>query len=333
MEVQLEKPKHTKPVLIYGQKGQAFSYPTKPLKITIVGADGRKWTKEQEVKTKNVIYDIIRDACEKILGKPVVIQERQLHDMVRKISKNEKSVIVWDDEYRRMLATKEKKSPFIFSQTVSWMKILEELTIVSGHCPVGEERWYDYAFDKWMPRNYSKISEEWQKQGLKLIKVYNQGGVDTWVEIIATKLGIKTQIYPAPAMQWEDKKDIPIELKTSPVEHFINGLKNIRYSPLPNVDMIADLMGYKSRNIVAANVCDILFDIEPKGSCKYCKGTGENEISKIPQDKNRFIRKEDEKSYFVKCYYCEGDGAYSGGTWTLKYARKLGKEVHKVIIE
>lgn len=40
-----------------------------------------------------------------------------------------------------------------------------------------------------------------------------------------------------------------------------------------------------------------------------------------------------EGSSIQKCKFCEGDGAYSGGTWTYKYARKLGKEVHKVIME
>jgi len=32
------------------------------------------------------------------------------------------------------------------------------------------------------------------------------------------------------------------------------------------------------------------------------------------------------------CKFCEGDNAYSGGTWILKNARKLGREVHKIII-
>lgn len=53
---------------------------------------------------------------------------------------------------------------------------------------------------------------------------------------------------------------------------------------------------------------------KPKGSCKHCNGTGESLISKLPEDITRLIRKENEKHYIVKCYYCKGTGNYSGGT-------------------
>jgi len=37
--------------------------------------------------------------------------------------------------------------------------------------------------------------------------------------------------------------------------------------------------------------------------------------------------------YATKCKWCRGTSVYSGGTWTMRYANKLGKEVHQVIIE
>jgi len=83
------------------------------------------------------------------------------------------------------------------------------------------------------------------------------------------------------------------------------------------------LKGFRSRNIQIAEACDILYDIEPSGKCRHCGGIGH--IAS-------FIFK-NSQVYQKPCKYCEGDGAYSGGTWTLKHARKLGKEVHKVIIE
>ena len=81
------------------------------------------------------------------------------------------------------------------------------------------------------------------------------------------------------------------------------------------------LKGYRSRNIQIAKVCDVLYDIEPAHSCRHCGGKG-------------FVNYDaDEFSSKIKiCRFCEGDGAYSGGTWTLKYAKLLGKEVHKIVL-
>ncbi len=76
-----------------------------------------------------------------------------------------------------------------------------ELIIVSGHCPVGEEQSYCITCDCWVSLPYGASLHI----GHKLIKVYDQGGIDTETEIIAAQLGVKTEIYPAPAMQWQDK--------------------------------------------------------------------------------------------------------------------------------
>ena len=67
--------------------------------------------------------------------------------------------------------------------------------------------------------------------------------------------------------------------------------------------------GYKARNIEIAKACDILFDIEPEILCPKCKGKG--------------------------CSFCKGKGKvlnWSGGTWTLNYAKKLGKKGYQIVI-
>ena len=122
----------------------------------------------------------------------------------------------------------------------------------------------------------------------------HKGGIDIWAEEIADALGIKKEIYPAEVNQWSDKR--PIQ-NTIPVS--------------------VDLKGYRSRNIQIVRSCDILYDIEPAKSCRYCHGLGEG----------------DYRLFIGTCPRCEGDGAYSGGTWTMKYARKLGKKNHKVVIQ
>jgi len=124
-----------------------------------------------------------------------------------------------------------------------------------------------------------------------------EGGVDIWAEEMADKFGIQKEIYPAEVNQWEDKK----------VLLFGGGI--IKHK------------GYRSRNIQIAETCDVLYDIEPKGSCEHCDGRGFT--SKHPN----FLL------YGRRCRFCHGTGAYSGGTWTLNYAKKLGKGVHQVIIE
>jgi len=52
--------------------------------------------------------------------------------------------------------------------------------------------------------------------------------------------------------------------------------------------------GYRDRNVKIAKACDVLYDIEPRRGDVFRQ---------------------------------------SGGTWTLKYARQLGKEAHVVVIE
>jgi len=78
-----------------------------------------------------------------------------------------------------------------------------------------------------------------------------RGGVDIWAEEIADQLGLSKQIYPPEKPRW---------------------------------------YYYKKRNILIAENCDVLYDIEPKGK-------------------------------------------RSGGTWTMRYAKRLGKPVFLVEID
>uniref|UniRef100_A0A6H1ZV72 Uncharacterized protein n=1 Tax=viral metagenome TaxID=1070528 RepID=A0A6H1ZV72_9ZZZZ len=77
------------------------------------------------------------------------------------------------------------------------------------------------------------------------------------------------------------------------------------------------LKGYRSRNIDVAKESDVYYDIEPEGSCRHCRGTG-LEVSELAHER--------------KCRYCKGTGIYSGGTWTMNYAKKLGKEACQIVI-
>ena len=75
------------------------------------------------------------------------------------------------------------------------------------------------------------------------------GGIDIWSEQIADSLGIKKEIHPAPAKQWND------------VHYF---------SEVEHKSLV--LRGYRSRNIQIAEASDILYVISPKclQNCPKC---------------------------------------------------------------
>lgn len=165
------------------------------------------------------------------------------------------------DQYERMKTKIEHiilmNGKLIKKEIVSDQVDLSNLTIVSGHCPVGEERYFCATCNSWSTLPYGVSLHV----GHKLIKVYDQGGVDTETEIIATKLGAKTEIYPAPAMRWEDKVLFENEFHK------------------------AIAKGYHSRNIQIAEVCDGLYCIVPESYvdtgpsaesdyCRHCKMYG-----------------------------------------------------------
>lgn len=133
------------------------------------------------------------------------------------------------------------------------------------------------------------------------------GGVDIWAEEIAKELGIEVEKHPAPAKSWNDKLIV---------------LEQTAFDSIYGYQDEKKLKGYRTRNIDMAKSCDVWYAIEAKGSCRRCYGTGHQ------PDRYGFS-----SGFSPKCKYCEGDGAYGGATWTLKYARdKLGKEVHKIVI-
>ena len=112
------------------------------------------------------------------------------------------------------------------------------------------------------------------------------GGIDIWAEELSDALGITKKIYPAKVNQWEDRTwmwhpDRPLERD----------------------------IGYKSRNILIAKTCDILYCIVPQRSYNI------------------------EGNEIFYCTHCQTYGhPTNGGCWTLRYAKKLNKENHLVVI-
>lgn len=71
--------------------------------------------------------------------------------------------------------------------------------------------------------------------------------------------------------------------------------------------------GYKSRNIQIAEACDVLYCIVPNVMIGF---------NAIPFNKECY------------CRHCKvWKHPTNGGCWTMKYAKKLGKETHLVVIE
>jgi len=174
---------------------------------------------------------------------------------------------------------------------------------------------------KWKPEQKEKVKQEihihlsvadgpkWDRAVL-VSGGCHRGGVDIWAEEIADEMGLEKEIFPAEVHQWLD------EVKNV----YADGQKGLE----PVIGFAAETkMGYKSRNEKIAKTCNVLWNFEPKGNCRHCKGTGEN----------LFARKLYPKEDPSPCTWCGGDGAYSGGTWTYNYAKRLRKEVHKVVIK
>ena len=113
--------------------------------------------------------------------------------------------------------------------------------ILHQHCEITESTW-----------DYSKV--------ILVSGHCPRGGVDIWAEEVADELGIKKEIYPAPANQWDDKIEITHH-------NFDNAsLTEVRQT----------LKGFKSRNIQIAEASDVLYCLSPKANsvCIHCKTTG-----------------------------------------------------------
>ncbi len=187
------------------------------------------------------------------------------------------------------------------------------VTLVSGHCPKGKECWYNITKDCWEshilrmlnPYTNSKCGTVVKYNNEKFIYTYDEGGIDTWAEIEAAKLGINMEIYPAEIKQWEDYV-------------------------VPSFGKIPEkkLMGYKSRNIKIAKTY-ILYCIVPEVPMikAYDEHISFGTYNFLPN-----VNKEGVKDHF--CFHCNQWGhPNNGGCWTMKYAKKLGKETHLVVIK
>ncbi len=260
------------------------------MKVIIVGASLPAWKEEQIPRVNEVIYTILWNAQSGALVVP-------------------------------RIAYLDNKS---YIATTFVRDIRGIINVVSGHCPVGRKRWYNITKDRW-----SSIQGEMESPlvmgSTTYIRVYDQGGVNTWAEIIATRLGIKKEIYLAPAKQWNDKyvhEDGHTHMGETVVDYEVK-LKGYRSRNIQIAESgLKELVG---RPMLSVKLEDsqkyALYDLEPAKSCKHCGGLGFNFIQDRESDQTK------------KCKFCEGDGAYSGGTWTYKWARKLGREVHKVILD
>ena len=130
-----------------------------------------------------------------------------------------------------------------------------------------------------------------------------KGGVDIWAEEIADEIGIKKEIYPAEVNQWNDK---------------------IEHKKTNNIWVSYKLKGFRSRNIQIAEACDVLCCIVPWVNIEALDNIHEDEPPPFPitLSKNQY------------CIHCKQIGhPTNGGCWTMKYAKKLGKETHLVVIE
>lgn len=173
------------------------------IKVFIGGSQGSKWTIRREVRS--IITDLLQSL---VYDKALILPPFEIH-----------SGLIMDPKIR----------PIEY----------DKLIVLSGHCPVGIERYYCIECNKFItnrPHNHL----EWTRPS-PLVKTYDQGGVDSLVEIECHKLGIEVELHPAPAKQWHDN---------------------------------FNLKGYRSRNLDMANAANFGYALDAKGSCKWCRGTG-----------------------------------------------------------
>ena len=254
------------------------------LKVGMVGADGRKWTEKQEKRVRNIIELILTNAEKGFILVP-------------------KGENLWDN---KPIYPSLQEKPI-------------DLTVVSGGCPVGKKMPYCCTCDKWLTLNDWTQVDAHERAGHEVIEAYDNGGVDTILEIVATQLGLKKEIYPANCTSISHKT----ENRYNTYEECREKSKEYSWTHFWESH-------FKPRNIQIARAIPlppkgVLYDIERKGSCRWCKGEG----------KSPHVNPELERHGITvrpPCSKCEGTGAYSGGYFTFKEARKLRKEVYQIVI-
>jgi hypothetical protein len=144
------------------------------VKIVIVGPEENKWPNEEaKERAKKIIESILHIAkdCKGLVG----------------------------HEYR-----------WTASEFPSWLDVkplpdkTADIEVISGHCPVGEEEPYCVTCGKWVGKTGWDTYRTGDHLGHKVIEVYDKGGVDTWVEMKARKLGIEPDIHPTEVLKWSD---------------------------------------------------------------------------------------------------------------------------------
>jgi len=247
------------------------------MKIVIVGPEERKWPNEEaKERAKKVIESILHIAkdCKGLVG----------------------------HEYR-----------WTSSGFPSWFNVkplpdkAAEIEVISGHCPVGREMWYCVDCNGWdgtgaIPDPHP--SEKTQREH-RVVKVYDKGGADTWVEMKAAKLGVKTDIHKAEVNQWNDRFAV---------------LRQTAFESTYGYEREKKLKGFRSRNIDMAKAGDVGYCIVPKSPLEEMQRLAL--IHKIEGRKDLY------------CSHCDTAGhPRNGGCFTIKEMRKLGKETHLVVIE
>jgi len=151
----------------------------------------------------------------------------------------------------------------------------------------------------------SRVAQIWIYDGKPILVSGRcpKGGVNIWAEEIADELGIKKEIYPAEVNVWND---------------IIEWDRITEKEPLIQVRR----KGFRSRNIQIAEACDVLYCIVPKI---------------LPKFKYRLTFADVQRERLQENSYCKHCNTFghptNGGCWTMKYAKKLGKETHLVVIE
>lgn len=238
------------------------------------------------------------------------------------------------EQYQKM-EEKIREIILLYISSMENPRLDGKLVIVSGHCPVGKERYYCLDCQMFISDEYL----EWHKQNNTngIIKVYDQGGVDTEAEIIAHQLGCKTEIYPAPAKQWNDKKvetfipntlmpsECPMRVK---LEFDKLNLRDKKISRIRKSGIVVTgkRLGYRSRNIQIAKAVDVLYCIVPNvlSETDRVMMTKNNDLDTFYAYKNRKD---------IACSHCKIIGhPQNGGCYTKVEAEKLGKETHLVVI-
>jgi hypothetical protein len=205
-------------------------------------------------------------------------------------------------------------------------KVYYPFTVISGHCPVGHEKYWCYDLERFvdsvdvnglpnsmLPPRYSGCGYQYSDL------VYDNGGVDTWVEIEADELKINKQIFAPKHVGWNDSFKCPIcsteFAKPSDVtrhgkeQHFKNAFQ------LP----VITLKGFRTRNIEIAKEAQVVICYVPK-----------KDVSKF--DTSKGVGQHNAKEHY--CFHCREWGhPTNGGCWVKKYAMQLGKETHLALIE